>query len=73
MALNSSHKDPEVRIEMPIDRILFDGGLKQQGHYLTMTHGHTLYTITKYSDLDNLLGKGWHIRGLNKKALISPM
>ena len=27
--------------------------------------GNKLYTISCYDDLDDLLGKNWHIRGLN--------
>lgn len=33
MALDSKHRrDPEVRIELPFDRLLFERGLKQAGH-----------------------------------------
>lgn len=65
-ALDSRYrKDPDVRIEVPFDKLLFDGGLKQHGHMLRTFHGHDVYTIYHYSDLEPLLGEGWHMRGIN--------
>ena len=54
-----------LRIELPFDKLLFDGGLKQHGHLLRKAHGHEIFTIRRYADLEPLLGEGWHIRGLN--------
>ena len=67
-ALDSRHrKDPDTRIDMPFDKLLFDGGLKQRGVHLRRSHGHDVYGLKQYSDLDYLLGKGWHMRALNER------
>ena len=59
-ALDSKYrKDPDVKIEVPFDKLLFDGDLKQHGHMLHTFHGHDIYTIHRYSDLEPLLGEGW--------------
>lgn len=45
-ALDSKYrKDPDVRIEVPFDKLLYDEGLKQHGHMLRTFHGHDVYTI----------------------------
>ena len=54
-----------MRIDVPFDKLLFDGGLKHHGHMLRTFHGHDIYTIHCYSDLEPLLGEGWHMRGIN--------
>ena len=65
-ALKSGNRqDPDVRIKLALDKLLFDGGLKQHGHFLCNAHGHEIFTICRYADLEHLLGEGWHIRGLN--------
>lgn len=46
MALDSKHwRDPEVRIELPFDRLLFEGRLKQAGHLVGGVRGATVYGI----------------------------
>lgn len=69
LSLNSKNRrDPDVRIEVPFDKMLFEGGLKQSGHYLGRSHGHDVYGIDKYSDLSHLMGAtDWYIRGLNER------
>ena len=52
---------------MPFDPLLFNGGLKEAG-VPTSKCGGQHFTIRKYSDLDHLLGKGWHFRGLNENG-----
>ena len=65
-SLDSGHrKAVDVRLDMPFDRLLFNGGLKQKAVHIRSSHGHEIYGIKHYSDLDSLLGKGWHMRALN--------
>ena len=68
MALHSSQRsDRNVRIELAYD-YLFVGGLKQAGKLLKrLYHGHDIYGIKKYHDLDPILGPRWHVRVLNKQ------
>ena len=64
--LNSSPRnDPMVRIELPLDLLQFNGGLKLAGTYLRTFRGRNIYGIQKYGDLVPLLGRRWYIRGLN--------
>ena len=56
---------PEVKIEMCFDKLLFDQGLKTRGTLKRMFRGIAYYTISSYSDLNDLLGDKWFIRGLN--------
>ena len=66
LALDSKRKDPEVRIEIPFDVLLFNGGLKQCGVLKGYSHGHEIYSITSYKDLKALLGDDWWYRCLNE-------
>ena len=67
-ALHSgTRKDVDVRIDMPFDRLLFDGGLKRSGDFIRRSHNHDIFGIRRYADLDQLLGKGWHMRALNTR------
>lgn len=51
---------------MPFDRILFDDGLKARAVAKTCQQKQPRkYTIQQYSDLNDLLGDRWHVRGLN--------
>ena len=67
LALVGSRKDPDVRIEMPFDLLLFNGGLKQQGYSVHQGRGHEVMGIKTYIDLVPLLGKCWYIRILNPR------
>lgn len=60
-------RDPEVRIELSFDFLLFNGGLKCAGRFIGCSHGHDVYGITRYADLSHLLGEKWYIRGLNER------
>jgi len=65
-ALNSGRKDsPSVRIDMPFDKLLFDGGLRSLGTLVRTYRGTERYRINHYRDLNPLLGVNWHFRGLN--------
>ena len=68
LALTSANnRDPAVRIELPFDKLLFSGGLKQLGYYCHTTRGHEIYGIHSFSCLVPLLGTNWHFRGLNEQ------
>ena len=65
--LHSSRKEsPAVKIDMPFDRLLFEGGLARLGIEKRVHRGTTKLTIKTYKDLDPLLEKDWHWRGLNE-------
>lgn len=65
-ALNSSRKvSPTVKIDLPFDRIEFYGGLGVYGVKKCCIRGIQRYTITKFQDLNPLLGVNWHYRGIN--------
>lgn len=66
-SLRGSRNDPEIRIDMPFDLLLFNGGLKQHGCLLRRAQGHEVMGIENYSDLVPLLGKRWYIRILNPR------
>ena len=65
-ALSSSRKSsPTVRIDLPFDRIEFNGGLGIHGVKKSCIRGIQHYTISKFQDLNVLLGDDWHYRGVN--------
>ena len=67
--LNSGRKvSPIVRVDMIFDKVQFDGGLKQCGVLVRTLHGTERYRINHYRDLNSLLGRNWHIRGLNSNG-----
>ena len=52
---------------MGFDYLLFVGGLQAAGVATrNAIQGNTKYKIQAYSDLNFLLGKNWHYRGINK-------
>ena len=55
-------KSPQIRLRMPFDRLIFDGGLKARA----VEAGGGKYTIKQYQDLQDILGEGWYYRGLNE-------
>ena len=62
LALSTLQKGlPAVRLEVPMDLLTFHGGLAHYGTKLpTCIRHQPLYGISKYRDLDLLLGKDWH-------------
>ena len=68
LALNSSRKGtPVVGLEVAMDLVTFRGGLAHYGTKLpACVRQQPVYGISKYGDLDPLLGKGWYLRVLNK-------
>lgn len=59
-------KELDVRIEIPFDKVLFDGGLKLSGVFQRFSHSHEVYTISDFGSLCLFLGGGWWYRCLNK-------
>ena len=57
--------NPVTRIDMPFDRAAFEGGLKSHGQVKQYSRGTHRYKIAHYSDIEDLLGKNWHYRGVN--------
>lgn len=50
-----------------MDLVTFRGGLACCGTKLSgCVRKQPVYGINRYSDLDSLLGKGWHLRVLNR-------
>ena len=65
-SLNGCRKDsPVVCIKMPFDKNEYANGLQTCGRKKRVVRGIDHFTITKYQDLDKLLGKNWHYRGIN--------
>ena len=54
-----------MKINIPFDILLFNGGLKQKGIPSVKKCGIQHYNIRDYTDLDDVLGGSWHFRGLN--------
>ena len=60
-----SRQDPDTRIELPFDKLLYAGGLEKYGTKVCRTRGGYVYTIRWYGNLVPLLGELWHVRGIN--------
>ena len=66
IALNSNRKEsPVVRIDMPFDRVEYDGGLRRLGVKKQCVRGIQHHCISRFQDLNALLGMNWHYRGIN--------
>ena len=50
---------------MPFDRIEYDGGLRRLGTEKQYLRGVKHYTVSKFQDLNPLLGVNWYYRGLS--------
>ena len=55
-------KDPDVRLELPISLLSFNGGLREAGIRVGHGRGHDIYKIQYYSDLCHLLGPCWYLQ-----------
>lgn len=66
--VNTRKSSPEVRIEMDFDKVLYDNGLKVHGQVKKVQRGLEIFKVTKYSDLEELLGPKWFIRGFNENG-----
>ena len=58
---SGGREDPAVRIQLPCTHDTFQL-LKRRGRSLGKLRSRDTYTIRNYSDLDDLLGEGWHLR-----------
>lgn len=56
---------PQIRLVMPFDIFLFNGGLRASGIPSKVIGGNQHYKISHYQDLNHLLGKNWHFRAIN--------
>ena len=56
---------PSIKITMPFDLVLFNGGLKSAAVPSKKIGGIQYYKIVNYQDLNHLLGANWHYRGIN--------
>ena len=64
--LTCSRKDsPSIKISMPFDILLYNGGLKAADVLSGISAGIQHYKLKNYADLNHLLGRNWHFRGLN--------
>ena len=66
--LNSGRNVSPVRVDMTFDEVQFDGGVKQCGVLVHTLRGTERYRINQYRDLNSLLGRNWHFRGLNSNG-----
>ena len=67
-SLNSgTRREPQVRIELAFDQLVYAGGLENRGTYVSSRRGHSIYTIKEYKDLSPLLGDRWYMRGINDR------
>jgi len=65
--LNGQRKSsPRIRVVMPFDESTFNEGLGSKGYIHKPAKGISQYKLTHLRDLNELLGKGWHYRGINK-------
>lgn len=58
-------RDPAVRLEVPFDKLLFQGGMRAAGKLLQVVRGEEHYGIEEHADLVPFLGDRWFVRGLN--------
>jgi len=56
---------PCVKISMSFDVLQFNGGLKCAGIPSEKKSGIRHYKLRNYADLNDLLGRDWHFRGIN--------
>lgn len=56
---------PQVKLVMPFDILMFNGGLRTSGIPTKIVGGNQYYKISHYRDLNHLLGINWHFRAIN--------
>ena len=59
---------PNIKVRMPFDILLFNGGLKLAAVPSRRSCGIQYYKINHYKDLYPLLGINWHVRGINNNG-----
>lgn len=60
-------EEPLVKLQLPFTKSAFRL-LKEVGKSLGISRGHQVYTISEYSDLDDLLGNQWYVRVANSNG-----
>ena len=50
-------RDPAVQLEVPFDKLIYQGGLMSAGRLLEVARGEEHYGIAKHQDLSPYLGK----------------
>ena len=63
--MGSRKSNPCVKISMLFDKQIFSEGLAAKGYIHSTSKRIDHYRTTHYSDLNELLGEGWHFRGIN--------
>ena len=58
-------RDPSIRVEVPFDKLVFQGGLKSVRKLQKVVRDEEHYGITHHEDLTPFLGERWFIRGIN--------
>lgn len=64
-SLTCARASPVTKIVLPFDTLSFNGGLKSVGTPSRKQGGVQHYKIKSYTDLNELLGSNWHVRGIN--------
>lgn len=59
---------PNIKVSMPFDILLFNGGLRLAAILSKRSSGIQYYKINHYKDLYPLLGANWHVRGINSNG-----
>ena len=57
-----------MKVRMPFDILLLNGGLKLAAVPSRRFSGIQYYIINHYKDLYPLLGINWHVRGINNNG-----
>ena len=63
--VSSRNQSPCCRISMSFDGIYFEGLIRRASSISKPRSGYQVYTISKLSRLNDVLGERWFIRGLN--------
>ena len=66
--VSSRKQSPCCRISMSFDCIYFEGLVRRALRISKSKNGHQVYTISKLSRLNDVLGERWFIRGINKSG-----
>lgn len=60
--------NPDIRIDIPTDKDVFEGGLKKVKATASFKRGKTVYVVSWNRDLDPVLGVKWDERILNENG-----
>lgn len=66
--VSSRKESPCRRISMVFDCIYFEGLIRRASTISKSKGSHQVYTILKFSKLNDILGERWFIRGLNESG-----